>query len=128
MLPLAAVDDSSSHVSKQAALAIVFAVLAQYESSTQTELCSELLCWVVLPVLVRKDKARKAHTDIDDTSKPALPSHLVVHKNDTSSTSLWLVALCLMLASVYRAESKTTIAFVVSRFPVVDCRDLETPH
>lgn len=114
MLRLLTVDDLSSHVTTQATLAIVFAVLAQYESSNESELCSELLCWIVLPVLVGKENGRKAQINTDDTSKAALPTHMGSPKNGASPTSLWLVALGLMFASVYRAESRTAIAFLVS--------------
>ncbi|KAF6822482.1 hypothetical protein CPLU01_11980 [Colletotrichum plurivorum] len=119
MLRLPTVGDLSSHVTIQAALAFGFAVLAQYESSNEIELGSELLCWVLLPVLVRREKGKTAHIDTDGTSKAVLPAHMGSRKNGASSTSLWLVALGLMLASVYRAEGRTAIAFLPGLLPML---------
>lgn len=73
-------------------------VLTQHLSSRQSEVCSETLCWIMLPVLFTV--ARR--WDISTISTATLSSDPGSHA--ASSTSLWIVAAGIATACCYKAE------------------------
>ncbi|KAF4438651.1 Beta-12-xylosyltransferase 1 [Fusarium acutatum] len=95
MAPLNVVDP----VVGSATAAVVFTTVSQYIPSRRLELCSEIVCWAVLPFLFR-------YTAFPNTraSSPLLKDP---QKQRHSSLSQWLVALGIVAAAFYRAESKT---------------------
>ncbi|KAI0465685.1 hypothetical protein F4859DRAFT_500196 [Xylaria cf. heliscus] len=91
--------------------ALVFGALACYSSSRQSELTSELLCWILLPVVFHiatrwRNGAQHA--------KP-LPSvnGLPEVRGDTKppALSLWLVSIGIAICSVFRAEVGVAVLF-----------------
>lgn len=91
------------------AVAVVWAALAQHLSSKQSELCSEICCWAILPLLIRASR-RSEH----DTF-PAPDSIGKASSHRSYSVSLWVVALCLAATSWYVSEFGT-IELLVSAF------------
>lgn len=99
-----------------AAAALVFATIAYHLSSQQSELTSELLCWILLPIIFIISK-RYRNADTHTGALPAVNALAEPAVNGThSSSSLWLVALCLALCSAFKAEKGIIILFV-SRKP-----------
>ncbi|KAK2683966.1 Glycosyl transferase CAP10 domain [Fusarium oxysporum f. sp. vasinfectum] len=95
MAPLNLVDP----VVGSATAAVVFTTVSQYVPSRRLELCSEMVCWAVLPFLFR-------YTALPNTraSSPLLNDP---RKQRHSSLSQWLVAFSIVAAAFYRAESNT---------------------
>lgn len=83
--------------------AILFTTLTQYYPARRLELCSEIVCWAVLPIIFK-------HFTLS-TSHPTLPlgySHELKkqnHTTDDTKISQWLVAAGIAAAAFYRAES-----------------------
>lgn len=77
-------------------------VVSQHQSSRLSEVSSEALCWVILPILFAI--AKRSDTDI--TSRAALPRSSIPNPGPqrTSPISLWVVAICVTAASCYKAE------------------------
>ncbi|KAI0551742.1 hypothetical protein F4679DRAFT_123584 [Xylaria curta] len=83
--------------------ALVFGALACHLSSRQSELTSELVCWVLLPVVfVIAARYRHAfqHVTPESNLKP-------------SAISLWLVATGVATCCLFRAEVGLTVLFPV---------------
>ncbi|KAF5570972.1 beta-1 2-xylosyltransferase 1 [Fusarium phyllophilum] len=95
MAPLNVVDP----VVGSATAAVVFTTVSQYIPSRRLELCSEFVCWAVLPILFK-------YTALPNTraSSPLLNDP---QKQRHSSLSQWFVALGIVAAAFYRAESNT---------------------
>ncbi|KAI1111598.1 hypothetical protein F5Y14DRAFT_304695 [Nemania sp. NC0429] len=94
-------------VTWSAGAALLFGALSYHLSSRSSELTSELLCWVLLPVVFR---IARRHRNVDEHAQ-ALPlvNELTVEPGTTatrepSSISLWIVAICIAACSVFRAE------------------------
>jgi hypothetical protein len=101
MAPLNIVDPLVGY----ATAAVVFTTVSQYVPSRRLELCSEIVCWAALPFLLRY------------TTFPNIPASSPLlndpQKQRHSSLSQWIVALGIVAAAFYRAESNT-IGFYVS--------------
>lgn len=93
--------DDIGPVTGSAAGAVLCAVLAQWLGSRQSELCSETLGWIFLPVLF---KHARRH-EVDSISRPA--------PKPQASRSLLIVAAGVAIFSFCRAEIDVT-AFIVS--------------
>ncbi|KAF5628914.1 beta-1 2-xylosyltransferase 1 [Fusarium sp. NRRL 52700] len=95
MAPLNVVDP----VVGSATAAVIFTTVSQYVPSRRLELCSEIVCWAVLPFLFR-------YTAVPNTraSSPLLNDP---QKQRHSSLSQWLVAFGIAAAAFYRAETNT---------------------
>jgi hypothetical protein len=77
-------------------------VVAQHHSSRLSEVSSEALCWVILPILFAIAK----RSDADISSRAALSDSLIPNAGPrpASPISLWTVAICVTAASCYKAE------------------------
>ena len=98
---------------RSASLALVFTIASQFCSTQQSELWSECVCWVVLPV------AYMVHTRLSSASvskRNRRPDTL----QTTTSISLWVIPFSLGVTSFYKAEYGL-IALYVS---AVDATDL----
>ncbi|KAI8946105.1 hypothetical protein F4801DRAFT_583754 [Xylaria longipes] len=94
-----------------ACAALVFGALACYLSSRQSELTSELLCWVLLPVVFNiATRCRNAflHAKLLP-SVNSLPES--AGNGKASALSLWLVAIGIAICSVFRAEAGIIVLF-----------------
>ncbi|KAI3327296.1 glycosyltransferase family 90 protein [Xylariaceae sp. AK1471] len=91
--------------------ALACGALTHYLASRQTELASELLCWVLLPVVF---SIAKQHLDADKHAKglPLVNKLSQSRVNGTTSTvSLWLVAISIATCSLFRAEIGVVVLF-----------------
>ncbi|KAF5685114.1 capsule-associated [Fusarium denticulatum] len=84
-------------VLSSATAAVVFTTVSQYVPSRRLELCSEIVCWAVLPFLFR-------YTALPNT-RPTSPLLNEPQKQRHSSLSQWTVAFGIVTAAFYRAES-----------------------
>ncbi|SPJ72128.1 related to capsule-associated protein [Fusarium torulosum] len=80
------------------AAAIVFTALTRYYAIRRLELCSEVVCWVILPLLFKYARSPKP----GNTSR-LLPN--APQKPQYSSASQWLVAFGVASAAFFTAES-----------------------
>lgn len=89
-----------------AGAAIQCAVLTEWLSSQEAEICSEIICWMLLPALFSFTKG------IKQRRPKILP--LVTHDTPSpaSSTGAWIAAASLGILCFYRVESKS-IALIV---------------
>ncbi|RKL36709.1 hypothetical protein BFJ72_g8258 [Fusarium proliferatum] len=94
MAPLNSVD----HVVGSATAAVVFTTVSQYVPSRRLELCSEIVCWALLPFLIK-------YTALPNI-RPSSPLLNDPQKHHHSSLSQWLVALGIAVAAFYRAENR----------------------
>jgi hypothetical protein len=79
-----------------AGAALLCSLFTQRLFTRQSELCSEILCWTILPILLLKSRGlRNADVKIPLTVSDTQP---------LSSRTLWLAATSLTAVSVYRAE------------------------
>lgn len=101
MAPLNTVD----HVVGSATAAVVFTTVSQYVPSRRLELCSEIVSWALLPLLLKYNALPNI--------RPSSPLLNNPQKQRHSSLSQWLVALGIAAAAFYRAESMI-IGFYVS--------------
>lgn len=90
----------SKSVFTSAGLALLFAILSQHYFTQQSELLSETLSWVLLPVIFNFIEhlgvaGQSKHTQADGAPQ------------SESSRSLWILAFCLASSSFYRAEYGT---------------------
>jgi hypothetical protein len=87
--------------------AILFTTLTQYVQPRRLELCSEVVCWAILPFFFKHFSS--------SGSRPTSPLGVLNEpkKQDQSLISHWLVAAGVTAAAFYRAESNT-IGFYVS--------------
>lgn len=93
-------------VTRVAGAALLCSILTQWLSSRQSELCSETLAWILLPVVFG---VAKQQPDIDQ-----LPG---TETRPASTYSLWIVALSIVTLCVFQAESGLVVFFVSSPFP-----------
>lgn len=86
----------------RAGAALLCTVIAQWLYSQKNELYSEILCWMILPVLLRTRKRTGGDTiPIPNGGKTPVPSR-----------SLWIIAIGIAATSFYKAESKKIILYV----------------
>ena len=95
----------SKSVFTSAGLALLFAILSQHYFTQQSELLSETLSWVLLPVIFNFIEhlgvaGQSKHTQADGAPQ------------SESSRSLWILAFCLASSSFYRAEYGTVWLYV----------------
>jgi len=93
---LGALEDSSLSPVITASVALLCATSAQYLSSKQAEFYSEIICWSLLPVLFYI-------TEIEGSPRTITPPNSTVRR-PTSWRSMWIVALGITLATMYRSE------------------------
>ncbi|TGJ81362.1 hypothetical protein E0Z10_g7403 [Xylaria hypoxylon] len=94
-----------------AGAALVFGAIACYSSSKPSELASELLCWVLLPIVFGIAKRRR-NVNNDIELLPPVNSLAELSENETpSAVSLWLVAISIAICSVFRAERGIAVLF-----------------
>lgn len=100
-----------------AGAAAIYTVVTHYLSSNAAELWSELLCWLLLPILFRSTRQSPYGLGDSKGSKNNLPSPVPRSPGSgvaPGSVSLWAVAFAIAVVSVYRAEFKTIVVFLVS--------------
>ncbi|KAI1418902.1 hypothetical protein F5Y12DRAFT_371631 [Xylaria sp. FL1777] len=99
------------HITWSAGAALLFGAAAS-SSPKQSELTSELLCWILLPALFKLAKRRR---DVNKHVETLLPSVNNLSESsgnkNTSSFSLWIVALSIAICSVFRAERGIVVLF-----------------
>ncbi|KAH6892934.1 hypothetical protein B0T10DRAFT_591724 [Thelonectria olida] len=91
--------DNIDSISMLAAAALLFTVVTEFSSRREDELYSELLCWVLLPLLLRNHIP--SETDLSG-SKTAFSINPKAQY--ASSPSLWIVAGSLATLCFFRAE------------------------
>jgi hypothetical protein len=86
--------------------ALLCTFFTEYTSSEESEIYSELLCWLILPVLFRaaqytdiKSRMSRVHSTKDDTQS-------------RSPGSLWIVALSVGISCAYKTENRVIEFFV----------------
>ncbi|PTD11728.1 hypothetical protein FCULG_00002718 [Fusarium culmorum] len=99
-----------------AAGAILFTTVTQYYPARRLELCSEIVCWAIIPILFQHFPS--------STSHPTLP---VGHSHDPkkqerttylTKISQWLVAAGIATAAFYRAETNI-VGFYPALTPIL---------
>lgn len=88
--------------------ALLCTLFTEYTSSTRSEAYSELLCWMLLPILFRTVKYNDLKSEISSSYS---------EKNITqgkSLRSLWIVALSVAFSCAYKTEN-----MVIQFFPVL---------
>lgn len=88
------------HVTKSVGAAFVCALSKQYLYSGEAELCSEVICWLVLPVLLKTS----IRNDIETIPIPTCSSKTRRHLDASSSYTTWLVAILILAACLGQAE------------------------
>lgn len=88
-------------ITGSAGAAVLSTIVTRRLSSRQSEFCSEILCWMTLPVLFKMGRL----SDTAVVSRGSLTSNLESAR--TSSSSLWIVAGSLAIACSYQAEMGT---------------------
>jgi len=96
-----------------AAGALFFTTLAQYYPPRRLELCSEIICWAILPFFF------KYFPSSSSLKEPSLALLKEAKKPHQSFISQWLVAVGVTAAAFYRAESNA-IGFYVCHYPSRD--------
>ncbi|KAI1295198.1 hypothetical protein F5Y03DRAFT_309886 [Xylaria venustula] len=93
-----------------AGAALVFGVVVCHSSSQQSELTSELVCWTLLPVLFQIAKRRRNPDEKIEAFLLSVHNLVEPNKNENpSSISLWIVAISLVICSLFRAENRIFI-------------------
>lgn len=93
-------------------LALLCAILTHHYSSSRSELYSETLCWMILPILFKVT----SHADLNTLSKENLTVNY--RRRTTSSSTLWLLAGCITTACIYKTENNIIVLFVSNSFEV----------
>ncbi|CEI63699.1 hypothetical protein FVEN_g6820 [Fusarium venenatum] len=82
-----------------AAGAILFTTLTQYYPAKRLELCSEIVCWAILPFIFKRFPSSDSHSTLSF-------EHTQESKKQNPSTiSPWLVPVGIAAAAFYKAES-----------------------
>lgn len=105
-----------------AGAAAMYTVVIHYLSSNAAELWSELLCWILLPILFRNTLRSSYSLGDSKGSKNSLPSPILRSHGlgvAAGSIPLWAVAFAIAVVSVYRAECKTIVVFLVSIVSII---------
>ncbi|CAG1987976.1 unnamed protein product [Fusarium graminearum] len=86
-----------------AAGAILFTTLTQYYPARRLELCSEIVCWAVLPIIFKHFPLSGSHPTlpVGHSYEPKKQDNITDH----AKISQWLVAAGIAAAAFYRAES-----------------------
>ncbi|KAI0012689.1 hypothetical protein F4779DRAFT_614410 [Xylariaceae sp. FL0662B] len=102
-------------VTRSAGAALLCSVLTQRLSSAQSELFSEMLCWIVLPIVFRI--ARRPDADVDKFSKAIAPGRPMNQR--ASTASLWAVALSIATFCIFKAETGMVVGFFPALTPLL---------
>lgn len=96
-----------------AAGAILFTTLTQYYPARRLELCSEIVCWAVLPIIFKHFPLSGSHPTlpVGHSYEPKKQDNITDH----AKISQWLVAAGIAAAAFYRAESNI-VGFYVRLF------------
>jgi hypothetical protein len=86
--------------------ALLCTLFTEYTSSTRSEIYSELLCWIILPTLVRSVKYSDSKSEIGSSYSEKNSAHY------KTTGSLWTVALCIAFTCAYKAENRVIQFFV----------------
>ncbi|CAG7561139.1 unnamed protein product [Fusarium equiseti] len=95
-----------------AAGALFFTTLAQYYQPRRLELCSEIICWAILPFFVKYFPSSSSRSD------PSLALLKEAKKPHQSFISQWLAAIGITAVAFYRAESNA-IGFYPALTPLL---------
>ncbi|KAI1328240.1 glycosyltransferase family 90 protein [Xylariaceae sp. FL0255] len=95
-----------------ASAALLCTTLTQFLASEQTELPSEVLCWISLPWILDK-RSPTLDAELPPISA-TLKTKALSRPNPPSSTSLWMIALCITVFSVFRAGWGLVVLFPAS--------------
>lgn len=95
-------------VTRSAAGALLCSVLTEYLSIRESELCSEILCWVSLPIFFIITKQAELNKFSKLTSFGIIPETQPV-----SALSLWIVTLGIVILCSFKAEIGL-VGFLVS--------------
>jgi uncharacterized membrane protein YkvI len=98
--------------------AVLCTLVAQRLFSRQSEFCSEILSWIILPILFKI------------TSTPAgenKHTSNVSELRSTSSRSLWIVATCLAVSCWYKAENGIVELLVSNSFEMTSVPGANRP-
>lgn len=100
-------------ITGSAAAVLVCGISTQYLSSRQPEfqVCSEILAWIILPVLYKTLGSRKLPAD-------TLVTALQRSKPPTSRVSLWAASICITAYYVLAVEAKTS-TFLPALLPLI---------
>lgn len=88
--------------------AAIFTTLSQHLSTKQSELCSEICCWLILPGIIRAGNTLECGSTARMDKVPSLPWA----SQKPASVSLWVVAVSLAAICWYKAEIGTIELFV----------------
>lgn len=104
-------------VTRSVAAALLCNLLTQHLSRRQSELCSETLSWILLPIIF--EVVKLITNDFGRTTSRSFPRSLETRR--VSSTSLWTVALGIATACFFKSEKGMIPYFVSSsnRWPTV---------
>ena len=102
------------HITWSASAALVLGSIVCYSETKQSELPSELLCWMLVPVVFAIAKRRR---NVDSSVEALLPLVKSISEKSSetqapSSISLWIIAACIVVCSIFRAERGIIILFV----------------
>lgn len=101
-------------------LATLCSALVQYFSNRRSELWSEMVCWIALPFMIhaRTALSTKEHGIDWVLSGPRLSLPTGLRPQLTSSSiSLWVVAVCLGVVALFKAEYETVLGYFVRGLP-----------
>lgn len=90
-------------VTRVAGAALLSTLLTQWLSSRESELCSEFLAWVLLPMIFRASRR-----------EPNIDKPLGTERIPTPALSVWIVTLSIVTLCVFRAEIGLVGFFVSS--------------
>ncbi|EFQ98609.1 hypothetical protein MGYG_01633 [Nannizzia gypsea CBS 118893] len=108
----------SSHgvpVTRWTAAALLSSALVQRLAAGRVELCSEILCWLLLPTLSRAAAAAAARRPQGAPARSSRAGPLSLRdspqRHAGSALSLWVAALCIVLSCLSRAEIRLLAFF-----------------
>ena len=106
-----------------AGAALLCSVFTQRLSSWQSELCSELLCWLLVPVTFKLGRRADVKRFMEVLPQ-GVPNN--AEAQPQSAVSLWIVTLGIVIACLFRAEGGI-IVFLVSRpYQIATCPETLT--
>ncbi|KAL7628431.1 hypothetical protein AAE478_002634 [Parahypoxylon ruwenzoriense] len=91
-------------ITRVAGAALLSGVLTQHLSPRQPEICSDLLSWLLLPVLLRAARRQDA-IRFPRTSSPPLSNPKILIPQTPSPASLWVVALGIAAFCIFKIEN-----------------------
>lgn len=101
-----------SPVTVLAGAATLATILSQSLSSTTMELCSEIVCWMILPILFGVERGSHANEANKQISFDSFGIQ------STSSEPSWVVAVGVVIACLCKAEHNHVIGLYVSMLEI----------